>query len=246
MRPETESGQEHLHLFRRRVLGLVENDIGVVERPSPHISERRHLDQAVLHVLPEILRTHDLVERVVQRPQIGIHLTLKVTGKKAEFLARFYSGSCHDDPLDLLVLERGDRHRHSKKGLSCSRRSVREYNEVVPDGIYVLLLSQCLGLDRLSADCVADDIFVKIRQPAGIRLVFHLDSVIYALVLDLSPGSRKSRQILKNPHSLAHIGFIPGHLDHAVPRDHCHIQIFLDLSYIVIFASKNIPLLLRG
>ena len=182
----------------------------------------------------------------VQRPQIGIDLTLQIAGKKAELFTRFYGRSCHDDPLDLLVLKRGDRHRHGKKSLSCSRRSVREYDEVVPDGIYVLFLSQCLGLDRLSADCVADDIFVKIRQPAGIRLVLHLDGVIYALVLDLAPGSRQSRQVLKDPDCFTHIGFITGHLDQTVPRDHSHIQIFLYLSYIVIFASKDIPLLLRG
>ena len=41
---EPDAGQEHLHLLGRGVLGLVQDDERVVERPTPHEGERRHLD----------------------------------------------------------------------------------------------------------------------------------------------------------------------------------------------------------
>src|SRR4051812_20246370 len=44
---EPEAGQEHLHLLGRRVLRLVEDDEGVVERAAAHERERRHFDDAL-------------------------------------------------------------------------------------------------------------------------------------------------------------------------------------------------------
>ncbi len=44
LRAEPDAGQEHLHLLRRRVLRLVEDDEAVVERAAAHERERRDLD----------------------------------------------------------------------------------------------------------------------------------------------------------------------------------------------------------
>ena len=46
LRPEADAGEEHLHLFGRRVLGLVQDDEAAVEGPAPHERQRRHLDRA--------------------------------------------------------------------------------------------------------------------------------------------------------------------------------------------------------
>src|SRR5919205_301285 len=66
---EAEAGQEHLHLFRRGVLRLVQDDEGVVQRPAPHVGERRDFNGAGSHQAGNRLRVHHVVERVVQRPQ---------------------------------------------------------------------------------------------------------------------------------------------------------------------------------
>src|SRR5687767_1295644 len=42
LRSEAEAGEEHLHLFGRGVLRLVQDYEGVVERPAAHERERRH------------------------------------------------------------------------------------------------------------------------------------------------------------------------------------------------------------
>jgi hypothetical protein len=41
---DADAGQEHLHLLRRRVLRLVEDDEGVVQRAPAHVGQRRDLD----------------------------------------------------------------------------------------------------------------------------------------------------------------------------------------------------------
>ena len=46
LRAEAEPGQEHLHLLRRRVLRLVEDDERVVERAAAHVGQRGDLDRA--------------------------------------------------------------------------------------------------------------------------------------------------------------------------------------------------------
>ena len=48
LRAEAEPRQEHLHLLRRGVLRLVEDDEAVVERPPAHEGERRDLDRPAL------------------------------------------------------------------------------------------------------------------------------------------------------------------------------------------------------
>ena len=45
------SGQEHLHLFGRGVLRLVEDDEGVVQRAAAHERERSYFDIAALDEL---------------------------------------------------------------------------------------------------------------------------------------------------------------------------------------------------
>src|SRR5262245_58827322 len=48
LRSEAEARQEHLHLLRRGVLRLVEDDEGVVERAAAHERDRRHFDRSAL------------------------------------------------------------------------------------------------------------------------------------------------------------------------------------------------------
>ena len=71
---EAEAREEHLHLLRRRVLRLVEDDERVVERAAAHEGQRRDLDLALLDQGRELLAVHHVVERVEQRPEVGVDL----------------------------------------------------------------------------------------------------------------------------------------------------------------------------
>src|SRR5262249_19072812 len=71
LRSEPEPGEEHLHLLGRRVLRLIENHERVVERPAAHERNRGNLDCPALDQTLDALEIHHVVERVVERPQIG-------------------------------------------------------------------------------------------------------------------------------------------------------------------------------
>src|SRR5438270_603611 len=79
LRAEAETREEHLHLRGRRVLRLVEDDEGLVQRAATHVRQRRDLDLAAFLRAREALRGHELVKRVVEGPQIRVDLLLQVT-----------------------------------------------------------------------------------------------------------------------------------------------------------------------
>ena len=88
---KTDTGQEHLHLGRRGILCLIQDDVGIVEGTSPHVCQRRYLDQSLLLVMQKALRSHDLVQGIIKRPQIRVDLALQVTRQKSQLLASLNS-----------------------------------------------------------------------------------------------------------------------------------------------------------
>ena len=56
--------QEHLHLRDGRVLGLVENDERLVQRPAAHVGQRNHLDQVLFRVALEQIVIHHFVQGI--------------------------------------------------------------------------------------------------------------------------------------------------------------------------------------
>ena len=85
---EPEPGQEHLHLLGRGVLRLVEDDERVVEGAPAHVGQRRDLDGAGREQLGDRLRVEHVVQRVVQRAQVGVDLLAERAGQEAEPLPR--------------------------------------------------------------------------------------------------------------------------------------------------------------
>ena len=122
---ESDPGKEHLHLRGRSVLGLVQNDKRVVQGPTSHVGERRHLDKAFLHVFRKAVSAHDLIESVIERPQIGVYLALKVAGKKSQLLSRLDRRPCENDPADFFIAESGHRHSHREVRLTGFPRGLR-------------------------------------------------------------------------------------------------------------------------
>ena len=116
---EADAGEEHLHLLGRGVLRLVEDDEAVVERAAAHERQRRDLDRAPLEQALRALGLDHVVERVVERAQVGVDLGHEVAGQEAEPLARLDRGPGEDDAVDLLGLQR--LHRHAPRPASTCR-----------------------------------------------------------------------------------------------------------------------------
>src|SRR5687767_10825770 len=125
-RAEADAREEHLHLLRRGVLRLVQDDERVVERAAAHVGKRSQLDGAALEQLAGLLEPHQVVQRVVERPQVRIDLLRQVAGQEAEALAGLHRGPHQDDALHLVALERVYRAGNGEIGLAGARRSDAE------------------------------------------------------------------------------------------------------------------------
>src|SRR5512143_3622661 len=141
LRVETEPREKHLHLLRRGVLRLVEDNEGIVQGPSAHECEGRDLDVSPLHELVRLFRFDHIVERVVQRSQIGVDLFVQISGKEPEFLAGLDRGPHEDDPAHLATEERRDRHSHGQVRFPRAGRADPEHDVVPPDRVYIRALS---------------------------------------------------------------------------------------------------------
>ena len=137
---EADAGQEHLHLLGRGVLRLVENDEGMVQRAPAHVGERRDLDAAALEQLADLLEPHQVVERVVERTQVGVDLLRQVPGQEAEALAGFDRRAHQHDALDRVALEGIHRAGHGEIGLAGAGRADAEGDVVLADLAQVLRL----------------------------------------------------------------------------------------------------------
>src|SRR5262249_9986583 len=90
---EAEAREEQLHLLRRGVLRLVEDDEGVVERAAAHERDRRDFDRAALEEALDAIDLQHVVERVVERAEVRVHLFLQVARQEAELLAGLHGGT---------------------------------------------------------------------------------------------------------------------------------------------------------
>ena len=152
--------QEHLHLRRCRILCLIQNDKRIIKGTSSHISKRGNLDQPALHILGKAVCSHDLIQRVVERPQIRVNFALQISRQETEFFTRLNRRTRQDNTSYFIVSERGDRHRHCQISLTGSCRSDAEYDHFFADLLYIFLLSKSLGLDGASLYRVADKILI--------------------------------------------------------------------------------------
>ena len=71
----------------RAVLRLVENDDRMRQRAAAHEGQRRDLDHAGFESALDLLRRQHVVERIVERPEIGVDLLAHVTRQEAKPLA---------------------------------------------------------------------------------------------------------------------------------------------------------------
>src|SRR5205823_7169737 len=84
LRSETDAREEHLHLLGRGVLGLVEDDEAVIEGTATHECEGRHLDGPSLEKALGPLRFEHVVQRVIERTEVGVDLGHEVAGQEAQ------------------------------------------------------------------------------------------------------------------------------------------------------------------
>jgi hypothetical protein len=200
---EAEPRQEHLHLLARRVLRLVEDHEGVVQGAAAHEGERRHLDHAALHQPHRLLEVHHVAERVVERPQIGIHLLGHRAGEIAELLARLDGRTRQHHARDLVAVQRRDRHRHREIGLAGAGRPDCEHHVALAHQVDVVALRQGLGADAPARADVGEHVLVDVAQ---IRLRLgreHADRLLHVARADRVAAAQHAVQLLE--HAARHV-----------------------------------------
>ena len=146
-RPEPDAREEHVHLLRRRVLRLVQDDERVVQRPAPEVRDGRHLDRSSFHQARERVRVGHLVQRVVQRLHVRIDLLVEGARQEPEALAGLDSGAGEDDAVHLFVLQGLHAEGNSQVRLARAGRADHEGDDVAADGVGIALLAAGLGTD---------------------------------------------------------------------------------------------------
>ena len=102
---KAQPGQKHFHLFRCGVLCFIQDDEGVVQCATSHEGQGGNLQGLAFERFLNSLKAHQVVKRIIQRPQIGVHLLAKVAWQKAQFFTRLYGRSGEHNALHRLALK---------------------------------------------------------------------------------------------------------------------------------------------
>src|SRR5271157_82991 len=146
-RSESQPGQEHLHLFRCRVLRFIQNDKRVIQSSPPHKCQRSYFYDSLVNEGRRLVKINHVKKSIIERPEIWVNLFGKVAGQKSEPLTSFNSRPCQNNPIDFLIKKRRDSHGHSKVCFACSRRTYCKDNIVASDQINIYFLRNALGSD---------------------------------------------------------------------------------------------------
>ena len=134
------AGQKHLHLHGGGVLRLIEQDARAGQRAPAHEGQRRHFDHARRHASLHRAAIHEIIERVIDGPQIGVDLLAHVAGQEAEPLARLHRRARQDQTLHHALFEQGDRMAHRQPGLARAGRALGEDQFVLLEQAQIKIL----------------------------------------------------------------------------------------------------------
>ncbi len=88
---------------------------------------------------------HEIIQRVVDRPQIGIDLVAHVAGQEAEPLAGLDRRARQDQPLDRALLQQRDGVADREPGLAGARRTFGEHQFVALERAQIVVLRRDCG-----------------------------------------------------------------------------------------------------
>ncbi|MNH12414.1 hypothetical protein D3C79_719530 [compost metagenome] len=239
---EADAGQEHLHLLGGGVLGLVQDDEGVIEGAAAHIGERRHFDDVALHQLLDALEAQHLEQGVIEGAQVGIDLLGEIPGQEAEFLTGFHRRAGQQDAADLLALQGIHGGGHREIGLAGTGRTDTEADVVahyVGDVLGLVraagLDEAALGLDRhLLAMGLARRFLIVLLQHTGLlhRQVHHLGGDVGHLAA--LEGLGFHIEVLEDDGDGVHLGLLAEQLEVVVTVADLDAETALQLLEIVV------------
>ena len=98
---EAQTGKEHFHLCKRRVLCLVQDNERIVQSPTAHIRQRGNFNCAGGHELGQSIGIHHVTQGIVEGTQIGIDLVRQGSRQETQILPGFDRGARENNASDL-------------------------------------------------------------------------------------------------------------------------------------------------
>ena len=115
----------------------------MVQRAAAHEGERRDLDRLPFQQPLRLVKTKQIEQCVVQRPQVRVHFLREIARQEPKALARFYRGPGQHNAFDDVALQCIDRGGDRKIGLSGPRGPDTNRNVVRQDGFDLVALAWC-------------------------------------------------------------------------------------------------------
>ncbi len=229
LRARPDPGQEHEHLLAGGVLRFIEDDEGVAQRAPAHVGERRDLDRLARDVALQLLGLEHVVQRVVERPQVGRDLLLQVTGQKTKRFARFDRRPRQDDAIDLLLFQRRHRHGHGQVGFTRPGRADPEDDIVFLDRLEIISLPRGARDNRRLARRSLDFGRSQLTQTIGTGFVHRIECVIEFVPLDVDPSLPGGFQLGEDALRFRYLRGLAFELDPAFAGGDFHPERFLEV-----------------
>ena len=183
-RPIAEPGEKHFHLLTGRILGFIQYDKGVIERPAPHKCQRSHFNHAALNHFLSAAKVNHIVQGVIQRPQIGINFFGQIAWQKTQLLPSLDGRPGENNPTHFTFHEFSNRHRHRQIRFPGASRPDTEYDIVVADSIDVGFLSETLGRNSPVVGRYVDCVEKNILKIGSMVTAEDTDRVIHITRID--------------------------------------------------------------
>ena len=129
--------EKHLHLLGRGVLRLVQNHKRRVQRAPAHEGQWGHFNRLALERFLHLLKAHQVVQRVVERAQVGVNFLVQVARQKAQALAGFYRWAGQHNALHGAALQSVYRHGYRQIRFARAGRANAKGNVVAGNLVQV-------------------------------------------------------------------------------------------------------------
>ncbi len=156
----------------------------MIERTAAHECERCDLDHPVFHEKVEFIHGKHIVQRIVERAQVGIYLFFQVAGQKTEAFAGFYSRAGKHDFFHQFIFQCAHGQRYGGVGFTRTGRPEGKNDVVGVDHLDHPFLVAGFGLDRLPVATEQDRISiaaVAINGNTHLERIFSAEQVFHGL-----------------------------------------------------------------
>ena len=185
------------------------------------------------------------MQRVVQRPQVGVHLLGQVAGQEAQLFAGFHGGAGEYDALDLLVFQCHHGHGDGQVGLARTGRPHGKGRGVALDGLDILLLAQGLALHLPSPVGDGDDIPHDFADAVGLALGGQADGIANARAVHGLAPQHDLAQLLQGLPGQRHLVGVAGQRDFTAVGVDFDPQLLVEEGNVLLADAEHADELLR-